>query len=549
MKWMHAVAVLAALAACVAPSSVFASADPLLVETQGGKVLGTAAPNGVRAYRGIPFAEPPVGPLRFRAPVPASPWGGVLDASSFQPACMQQSVQAFLPEFALELPSGVSEDCLYLNVFAPTNGTGLRDVAVYLDDKSWVEGSTSSYELYRMAEAIDSVVVSIAVRTQTFGAFNLQGYAETDSNNWFADEEMGLKWIHNNIHAFGGNKERVTLVATSRGASSILHHLEVQGGKIQKDHLFDSAVMTSPIVAHPTIFEMQARSVQHAASLGCSGDSEDILVCMQALPAETVVTADGRYQASWGHGTRFPVQHVTAFREGLYDTNAKLVMGHSQSEGDIYILSTYIYLRLLGGTPPQNVTLISPNDPAFPMEAAIASIYYLIGNVGLSQDSITQIFYYYMATMPGKGFGEIASRIIHDGTVCGIDFITDHAVSHGSKLFRYEFAHSPDFPIYPELGCTHESNMPFALGEYDLGSIANHQSWSPEEQALSAYLQAEIDSFTKTGSPSAEWKQYKLDDKVGNRVTKASPGGIELVPMGKVAACDAVWSQHFDAVQ
>ena len=545
--WSKMLTVAGVLAAALASANgvVGQSVSDLLVETAGGMVQGTIAANGAHVFLGIPYAQPPVGALRFRAPRRASPWTGVHDASAYKPACMQVPTQSFLPGFDIVFPAGVSEDCLYMNVYKPSNpASDSLPVVFYLDDKSWVEGTADSYELHRYAENNNVVVVNANIRKNTFGAFNLPGFESTDSNAWFGDEEMALEWNSANIRKFGGNPSDVTIMGSSRGGSSALHHIEAQGHKSGDARLFSKAVFTSALVVHPTIFQGQAASLAHAASLGCTGDSAAVLACMQALPAEMLITYDGRYQAVWGPGTRFPVKHTTAFRNGTYDKEVKMIIGHNKNEGDVYIMSTHVYLRLVGGVPPENVTIIAPSDPAFPDGSAYASIIYLVGNVGISQTDIFGILGYYTISMPGVSIGQIASTIIHDGTVCGIDSIVESAVAHGSKVYRFEFGHAPDFPMIPQLGCTHQSELPFTLGAHTTGSISNHLSWSPEEEALSAYLQGEFAGFAKTDSPSPEWKRFKTDDPMANYITKSSPNGITLAPMTKVAACDAVWAQH-----
>ncbi|WP_263408763.1 carboxylesterase/lipase family protein [Terriglobus tenax] len=197
------------MAAVAMPS--WASLTPVVAKTQAGEVEGVLE-GGVRVFRGVPFAEPPVGTLRFRPPVPVKPWKGVRQAKSFAAAAMQPG-------------SGVSEDCLYLNVWAPAEK---RPHPVYV----WIHGGgmTGGRSSDPMFDGRDFaregvVVVTIAYRLGVFGFLEMEpmlGKAYRGSaNNGLRDAIEALRWVKTNIAAFGGDPSRVTIGGESAGAKIV----------------------------------------------------------------------------------------------------------------------------------------------------------------------------------------------------------------------------------------------------------------------------------------------------------------------------------------
>ena len=185
--------------------------QPAVVRTPSGALRGETK-DGVRVFRGVPFAEPPIGPLRFRPTEKAEPWKGVRDATQFAAAPMQPT--------QLEIPH--SEDCLYLNIWAP-EGDGPFPVFVWMHGGGFTGGHASE-PLYDGTEFAHEGIVSISVayRLGVFGFLNFEpllGAAyEGTANNAVHDLVTALSWIHENISAFGGDPGRVTIGGQSAGA-------------------------------------------------------------------------------------------------------------------------------------------------------------------------------------------------------------------------------------------------------------------------------------------------------------------------------------------
>src|SRR6266568_1625211 len=190
------------------------------VTVDGGRVEGTVE-NGLQVYRGIPFAAPPVGDLRWRAPQPVKPWQGVRRADKFAPACMQVAG----PATALQPPS---EDCLYLNVWTPARSSSERlPVMVWIHGGGFRAGATSEpiYNGDHLAKK-GVVVVSITYRLGPFGFLAHAGLSAEESrhvsgNYGLFDMISGLQWVQRNIAAFGGDPARATIFGESAGGIAV----------------------------------------------------------------------------------------------------------------------------------------------------------------------------------------------------------------------------------------------------------------------------------------------------------------------------------------
>jgi para-nitrobenzyl esterase len=193
---------------------------PAPIRVEGGMLQGTAG-DGLTIYRGIPFAAPPTGDLRWRAPQPAGKWNGVRPAAKFAPACTQ-------PARNTGDGPGVSEDCLYLNVWTPAKSANDRvPVLVWIYGGGFNAGATSepNYSGERLAEK-GVVLVSIAYRVGLLGflahpGLSAESKSRVSGNYGLLDMISGLQWIQKNIAAFGGDPRRVTIFGESAGGIAV----------------------------------------------------------------------------------------------------------------------------------------------------------------------------------------------------------------------------------------------------------------------------------------------------------------------------------------
>ena len=196
------------------------------MKTSNGVVESTTSPkNGVRSFKGIPFGAPPVGEFRWREPQPVKNWTGVRNADKFGPACMQK----LAPDDDYWLRGdGMSEDCLYLNVWTPAKSTKEKlPVLVYIFGGGFQngDGSEPRYDGESMARH-GIVAVSVNYRTNIFGFFahpelTRESPHHASGNYGLLDQVAALKWVQRNIAAFGGDPKRVTIAGESAGSISV----------------------------------------------------------------------------------------------------------------------------------------------------------------------------------------------------------------------------------------------------------------------------------------------------------------------------------------
>ncbi len=260
--------------------------DPIL--TDAGLVSGTVVGDvgeEVRVYKGIPFAAPPVGDLRWKPPQPVEPWEGVLECTDFAPIAPQ------LTSSEVEQ----SEDCLYLNVYTPaTRTTDLLPVFVSIHGGAMVIGSSRSPDITCFAQQNGVVGVSIAYRLGGLGFFAHSLLSEESENGvsgnyGLMDQIAALEWVQDNIAAFGGDPDNVTIQGCSSGGESVLFLM----ASPFSEGLFHRAIADAGVYGSsrtPPLAEMEERGENLAVKLGVA-DEPDVLAALRALSADEIVAA------------------------------------------------------------------------------------------------------------------------------------------------------------------------------------------------------------------------------------------------------------------
>lgn len=327
----------------------FVYKEPLrYTEIESGKIRGIRGNNPrFTVYKGIPYAAPPVGELRWKRPQPVQPWEGVRDCIEFSPECVQFrrryfETSAWVRDFCqYEAPQ--SEDCLYLNVWTPACSADEKlPVLVWIHGGACANGSGS--EVQDDGEGYckrGCVFVSINYRLHALGYLALPELREEDpeglcGNYGFYDQLAALKWIQRNIAAFGGDPDRVTIMGQSAGAGSCLAHCSSPLSK----GLFHRCIIESGIITGgwwnatpPTQEEAEAYGLKFMEEMGCSSLEE-----MRKLPAEKMTVDEGMMD-----GRPFlPIQDGVAFSEGFLEAfesgrshDVDIMMGNTIDERSV----------------------------------------------------------------------------------------------------------------------------------------------------------------------------------------------------------------------
>ncbi|WP_340024508.1 carboxylesterase/lipase family protein [Paenibacillus sp. FSL K6-1096] len=261
----------------------------LLVNTAYGQLQGEQG-NGVKVWRGIPFAAPPVGELRFRAPVPPQSWSGVREAREFGPVSLQP-VSTSSTRFGGTSPV-YDEDCLYLNVWSPAASPGAAlPVMVWIHGGTFVTGAGSQpmFDGTHMAASGNVVVVTVNYRLGPLGFLHLSHLGGgLGSNLGLLDQIAALEWVQQNIAAFGGDPARVTVFGESAGSMSIAALLAMPAAK----GLFARAIMESGAAQTLTAQQGEQIAAAFLAELGLQPGGDTRL--LHTLPADRIMEAAGR---------------------------------------------------------------------------------------------------------------------------------------------------------------------------------------------------------------------------------------------------------------
>jgi para-nitrobenzyl esterase len=466
-----------ALAAAVAFASSLLAQEPKPVRTDAGPVQGTLE-NGVTVYKGIPFAAPPLGDLRWRAPQPATPWKDVLHADKFAPACMQ--VPIVMPALGLDALT-VNEDCLYLNVWTPAKTPKDKlAVMVWIYGGGFTIGGTSIHQYDGANLAKKGVVlVSVAYRLGQFGFLaspELSKEQGGHSGNYgLLDQIAGLEWVKKNITAFGGDPHRVTIFGESAGgiAVSMLSASPLAKG------LFTGAISESGGNFAPE---------KHANEGG-----------MNMVSLATAEKNGSAYLSKLGAASIADARKKTA-DEVMKASNPGL--GGSWPIFDGYVLFGDQYKLYEAGKYNDTPILIGSNADEGALFVATTTAAAYQGQIKAGYgDYADKIF----AAYPGDS-DEHALRsdrdMFRDATFAWATWSWARLQSDTGKgkVYVYYFSHRPAYPNVPQFkdwGAAHGAEISFVFGNFSAAMPAG-----AADQAVSDEVSSYWTNFAKSGDPN-----------------------------------------------
>ena len=470
-------AALALVSCALIPTA--APAQPV-VDAPAGAVRGETA-DGVNAFRGVPYALPPTGWRRWRAPAEMPRWSDIRDATRFGPACHQPTARG-TSIYASAEPPTMSEDCLSLNVWV-SEGAHDAPVLVWIHGGALTTGagSESMYDGARMAASQGMVVVSINYRLGVLGylahpELSAESRQNISGNYGVLDQIAALRWIETNIAAFGGNPDNVTIAGESAGALSVMYLM----ASPQAHGLFDRAIAQSAYMISTPELRSRRYGDPPAEGVGIWLQTQlglSNLADLRAMDPQALTTASlQKGYMPWGtiDGQVLPEQLVEIF-DRKAQAPVPLLVGFN--EGEIRSL------RVLA--PPV------PTDAAA-YEEAVRSRYGDLADAFLALYPSSDIAASILAAPRDALYGWTAERLARRQTALG------------QPAFLYLFDHGYPAADEADLHAFHAAEIPYVFG------TANRAPprWpavpdTPVERGLSAAMMAYWGSFARNGVPAA----------------------------------------------
>jgi para-nitrobenzyl esterase len=456
----------------------FAQTDAPIVKISNGTLQGVAEASGIHSFKGIPFAQPPVGDLRWKEPQPPLNWTGVRKADHFGHQAMQLPIYSDM-QFRSD---GKSEDCLYLNVWTSAKTTDQKlPVLVYFYGGGFSAGDGSEYRYDGESLAKKGIVtVTINYRLGIFGFLAhpelTQESAHHSSGNYgLMDQHAALLWVQKNIAAFGGDPNHVTIAGESAGSMSV----SAQVASPLSKSLFIGAIAESGSVLGTSLpmplSKAEDIGVKFAQKIGAVSLSD-----LRKIPADSLLKlAAGSHFPSDIDGYFLPESPKIIFDEGL-EMHVPLLVGWNSAEVD--------YHGVIGNNTPTVSNYKAALQRLYNTDADDAFKYY-----PAATDSDVKVAATNLA----------ADRFIVFNTW---EFAQMQTKTGERPVYQYLFAHTR--PAMADgkrdgntIGASHASEIEFALGNLATNKV---YTWTPDDYKVSATMEHYFANFIKTGNPNSK---------------------------------------------
>jgi para-nitrobenzyl esterase len=458
-----------------------------LARVETGLIRG-ARSGGVDSFLDIPYAQPPVGDLRWRPPQPALPWRGVRDTVSYGNRCPARA--------STNGPRSETEDCLFLNVQRPASAHRGERLPVYL----WIHGggllngSANQHDGSLFVNTTGIIVVTINYRLGVFGFLAhpaLTREAGESGNYGFMDQQAAMRWVQRNIAAFGGDPGQVTIGGESAGGWSVCAHLSAPGSQ----GLFAQAIIESGSCSSQTLAQAEATGTSIAQSLGCI-DPATAAQCLRSQSAARLVDATPAAPIELVHGVpELPQDPDVAARTGAF-AHVPVLIGANGDEGRTFAAgfigqtqAQYVtFVRAVFGTRADAVLALYP----WPASADAFTPAYLVGAIFTDSGLVA-------------GIGGCGNRSL------------TRAVARYTRTFAYQFDHRTGPGLNPQpagyvWGAGHAAELAYMWPSFDNG-VPIAPTFNAAERQLALDMVRYWGSFVSTGQPSAppsaRWLGYE----------------------------------------
>lgn len=487
-----------------------ASEDVWKVDLEQGSIeaprTSTAEGTHYYAFKGIPFAEPPVGDLRFKSPMPPGPWSGVRNGSAPSPICPQIDILSYMTGSLQVLGN---EDCLYLDVYVPEKNASNFPVMVWIHGGAFLFGSASDFNPAPLMTE-DVVVVMIQYRIGALGFLSTED-SVMSGNYGLKDQVMALRWVQDNIQSFGGDPSRVTLFGESAGGMSA-HYLMLSP---MSKGLFHRAIAQSGTAVLPVLWNDDAR--QHAATLGqmldCPEvnpknlDSEALKDCLKKVSAEKLVMAIKAFSTFLDSprvirptvdGEFLPEHPAKMLRKGNYH-RVNFMTGITRDEG-AFIVRRLLMSESMKEELAANFSALGPallniaaglnSSPEYMAKRMFA---HYVGEFNVTEenaDGVVKLFTDYWFAVPMDIAGKMHAR----------------DADYGQKTFLYELHYTGEFSVFDSPNITvgkkwvsHTDDLQYLFSSPLLPPLTRPTDLFMQEIMVSLWT-----NFARTGNPTPD---------------------------------------------
>lgn len=467
--------------------------------TKRGRVIGKmlrVLNVPVETYWGIPFAEAPIGNLRFKPPVARSPWQGIYRATSERTACPQYMYGRSKEDLTY------TEDCLRLNIWAPILELSTKlPVLVWIHGGGFSHGSSASRltDGTFLAAQSKHVVVAMNYRLGILGFLNAQ-VPEAPGNMGLLDQHLALKWVQENIESFGGDPRIVTLIGVSAGSMSVHAHVLSPMSK----GLFTRAVMMSG-TAHTIDFvdsahESLRKGNDVAKMVGCSQDGEDlvshpnqVLECLRQMTADELVVAASKiafpmlFSFLPTYHDRFLPKPPAAAVERHFFSDIDVLAGVTSDEGAIALIHPVLSEFLTVGSPNGDKEYIKQS-----VHGSVAR--------WMTRGVIRDMLLYYESRASSTDTGSLRAAYIDYMSDrefnCPLEVFAEKHSARGNAVYVYIFGQKAQLlNLFEWMGAPHGMDVPYLFSSPSALGI----EFTDEDKALSKHMIGLIASFSKNG--------------------------------------------------